>query len=75
MKPAVNALALDVSFYGMTACVYVAVVAIVLPNTVPRQVTYLERRSRADTFGEMSFVASFVAFVVYRLTRPAAGNA
>jgi hypothetical protein len=65
-----NAVALAVSLYGFAAWVYVAIVAIVLPHTLSWQLTHLATWPRTDTFGEISFAASFVAFVVYRLTRP-----
>jgi hypothetical protein len=40
-----------------------------LPNTLPWQLTHFASWPRTDTFGEASFVVSFMAFVIYRLTR------
>jgi hypothetical protein len=64
----VNVVALGVAVYGFAAWVYVAVVALVEPNTLSVQLTHLASWPRTDTFGETSFVASFVAFLVYKLT-------
>lgn len=65
----INAFALAIAIYGLAAWAYVAAVAIVLPWTLPWRLTHFTSWPRTDTFGEMSFVASFVAFVIYRLTR------
>jgi hypothetical protein len=69
VKRIINAVALAVAVYGFAAWVYVAIVAIVLPDTLPLQLTHLASWPRTDTFGETSFAVSFVAFVVHRLTR------
>ncbi len=71
MRRVANAVALAIAVYAMAAWIYVAVVAVVLPNTLPWQLTHLAKWPRTDTFGETSFVVSFVAFIVYRLTRSA----
>lgn len=65
----VNAAALTVAIYGFAGWVYVAAVALVLPKTLPIQLTHLASWPRTDTFGEACFGLSFVAFFVYRLTR------
>jgi len=65
MKRMINAAALTIAIYGFAAWVYVAAVAIALPKTLSWQLTHL---ARTDTFGEVSFVISFLAFLVYRLT-------
>ena len=54
---------------GFAAWVYVAATALAQPQTLPLQLTHFARWPRTDTFGELSFVLSFVAFVAYRLTR------
>ncbi len=61
VKRAINAIALTIAVYGPAAWAYVAAVAIALPDTLPDQLTHLASW-RTDTFGEMSFVVSFVAF-------------
>ncbi len=69
MRRFVNAAALTIAIYGFAGWVYVAAVALVLPRTLPVQLTHLASWPRTDTFGEASFVVSFVAFFVYRVTR------
>jgi hypothetical protein len=70
----VNTLSLAIALYGFAAWVYVAAVALVLPNTLSWQLTHLASWPRTDTFGEASFAASFLAFIVYRLTRSEPAN-
>lgn len=65
----VNVLALAFAVYGFACWMYVALVALILPRTLPLQLTHLSRWPRTDTFGEISFVVSFVAFIIYMLTR------
>ena len=69
MRRLFNTLALTLAIYGFAAWVYVAVVAIALPKTLPWQLTHLASWPRTDTFGELSFVVSLLAFIAYRLTR------
>jgi hypothetical protein len=65
----VNTLALAFSGYGVAGWVYVVIVSLVAPQTLPLQLTHLSTWPRTDTFGEASFVVSFVAFIVFRMTR------
>ena len=69
LRALVPTVALALAIYGFAAWVYVAVVSLVAPQTLPMQLTHLARWPRTDTFGEVSFVVSFLAFVAYRLTR------
>jgi hypothetical protein len=46
--------------------VYVALVAITQPQTLPLPLTHLARWPRTDSFGAASFAVSFVAFLVHR---------
>ncbi len=69
LRALVPTVALALAIYGFAAWVYVAAVALVAPETLPVQLTHLARWPRTDTFGEVSFVVSFVSFVAYRLTR------
>jgi uncharacterized membrane protein len=62
-------LAQAVAIYAFAAWVYVALVALIQPNTLSWQLTHLAKWPRTDTFGEVSFVVSFVAFITYRLLR------
>jgi len=69
MKRVVNVFALAFAVYGFAAWVYVAAVAIILPYTLSWRLTHLLSWPRTDTFGEMSFLASFIGFIVWRFTR------
>jgi hypothetical protein len=71
-----NAVALAVAVYGFACWAYVAAVALVLPQTLTIRLTHLASWPRTDTFGELSFALSFVAFIAYMLTRrcPAASE-
>jgi hypothetical protein len=69
MRRVLTTLALAVAIYAFAAWVYVAMVAIFLPHTLSWQLTHFAKWPRTDTFGELSFVASFLAFVAYRLLR------
>jgi hypothetical protein len=73
MRRSVNTVALAIALYGFAAWVYVACVALVLPQTLSWRLTHLASWPRTDTFGESAFAVSFVAFIVYRLTRPTSG--
>jgi hypothetical protein len=50
------------ALYGFAAWVYVALVALIQPWTLNWQLTHLARWPRTDTFGEICFAVSFVAF-------------
>jgi flagellar biogenesis protein FliO len=69
MRRVYNSIFLAVALYGFAAWVYVAATALAQPQTLPLQLTHFAKWPRTDTFGELSFVLSFVAFVAYRLTR------
>jgi hypothetical protein len=60
-----------VALYAFAAWVYVALVALIQPQTLHLRLTHLAKWPRTDTFGEISFVVSFVAFWGYTLLRPA----
>lgn len=53
------------ALYGFAAWVYVALVALIQPSTLTWQLTHLSKWPRTDTFGEISFAVSFVAFWLY----------
>jgi hypothetical protein len=69
MRRVINALSLAVAIYGFAAWIYVAAVALVQPDTLSLQLTHFSKWPRTDTFGEIGFVVSFVAFITFRLTR------
>jgi hypothetical protein len=55
------------AIYGFAAWVYVAMVAVFLPRTLGFQLTHFSKLPHTDTFGEVSFVVSFVSYFVYRI--------
>jgi hypothetical protein len=69
LRRLLNTIFLAFAIYGFAAWVYVAAVALALPQTLPWQLTHLVSWPRTDTFGEASFAISFGAFIAYRLTR------
>jgi hypothetical protein len=65
----VNAAALAVAVYGFAGWAYVAAVSLVLPSTLRLQLTHFASWPRTDTFGAISFLLSFLAFFIFRLSR------
>lgn len=57
--------------YGLAAWAYVALIGVFFPQSLPWRLTHFASGPRTDTFGEVSFVVSFVAFLVYRWLREA----
>ena len=62
----VDAFSLGMAIYGLMQWVYVAICAIVVPETLPLPLTHLIPFLREDTSGFLGFAISFVGFVVYR---------
>jgi hypothetical protein len=59
-----------VALYAFACWVYVALVALIQPQTLGLRLTHLASWPRTDTFGEVSFVVSFLAFWAYTFLRP-----
>jgi hypothetical protein len=57
------------ALYGFAGWVYIALVALVHPQTLGLQLTHFARFPHEDTFGEMSFAVSVVSFFIYSLLR------
>jgi hypothetical protein len=57
------------AIYGFAGWAYVALVALVHPQTLGLQLTHFARFPHEDTFGEACFVISLVSFFVYDLLR------
>ena len=62
-------LSLALTIYGMAGWIYVAICALVAPETLHLPLTHLVPFLREDTSGVLSFTLSFVCFVIYRLIR------
>lgn len=66
MRRFFEAVTLGICLYALAGWLYVVLVALIQPNTLSWQLTHLTSWPRTDTFGELCFVVSFVAFVVHR---------
>jgi hypothetical protein len=55
------------ALYAFAAWVYIALVALVHPETLVLQLTHLTKWPHEDTFGEASFVVSVVCFYAHAL--------
>lgn len=60
---------LTLTLYGFAGWIYIALCALVQPDTLGLQLTHFAKFPREDTFGEVCFVVSIVSFFVYKLLR------
>jgi hypothetical protein len=58
-----------IAIYSAASWVYIALVALVHPETLPLQLTHFTKWPHEDTYGEFSFVVSFLAFTGYSLIK------
>lgn len=65
----IKALSLTLFVFGLFGWIYIALVALVHPETLTIQLTHFAPWPREDTFGELSFVVSLVSFFVYNLVK------
>jgi hypothetical protein len=63
------ALTRSLALYGFAGWVYIALVALVHPETLPLPLTHLSGWPHEDTFGEVCFIVSLVSFFCYSLLR------
>jgi hypothetical protein len=61
----IRAGSLTVFVFGLLGWLYIAAVALVHPQTLDLQLTHFTPWLREDTFGILSFIASFFAFFIY----------
>ena len=66
-----DALLLPVALYAFAGWVYIALNAVVHPETLSRPLTHLARWPREDTFGAACFAVSFLAAAGLRVLRAA----
>jgi hypothetical protein len=57
------------ALYGFAGWAYIALVALVHPQTLGLQLTHFARFPHEDTFGEISFAISVLSFFIYNLLR------
>jgi hypothetical protein len=55
--------------YGFAGWVYIALAALVRPNTLGLRLTHFATFPHEDTFGEICFAISLVSFFIYSLLR------
>jgi len=65
----IRALSLTLFVFGLLGWLYIATVALVHPETLTLQLTHFAPWPREDTFGEVSFVVSFVSFFIWNLVK------
>jgi hypothetical protein len=65
----IEAVSLTLFVFGLLGWLYIVVVALVHPETLPLQLTHFALWPREDTFGEISFVVSFISFFIWNLVR------
>jgi len=63
------------ALYGFAGWVYIALAALVEPNTLGLQLTHFAKFPHEDTFGEICFAVSVVSFFIYSLLRSSEGKA
>lgn len=61
------------AFYGFAGWVYIALIALVHPDTLHMQLTHFVKFPHEDTFGEICFITSVAGFFFYNLLRPSDG--
>ena len=66
---ALTALSLSLAVYGMVGWIYVAICGLVAPDTLHWPLTHLLPHLREDTSGVISFIVSFIGFLVYWIVR------
>ncbi|HEY5441945.1 MAG TPA: hypothetical protein VIJ68_00220 [Candidatus Saccharimonadales bacterium] len=69
MRKFLQASTLTLAVFGFAGWVYIALVALVHPHTLGLQLTHFAAYPHEDTFGEASFVVSFISFFAYQLLR------
>jgi hypothetical protein len=58
------------AIYSFAGWVYIALVALIHPQTLSLQLTHFSTFPHEDTFGEACFAISLVSFFIYSLLRP-----
>jgi len=69
MRKIVQAASFTFFVFGLIGWLYIAVVALVHPETLTIQLTHFAPWPREDTFGIVSFAVSFVSFFIWNLVK------
>ncbi|MFH1210230.1 MAG: hypothetical protein V1663_05600 [archaeon] len=65
----IKSLSLTLFVFGLLGWTYIALIALVHPQTLTIQLTHLTPWLREDTFGILSFILAFFSFFVYNLVK------
>lgn len=65
----IRSLSLTGFVFGLAGWIYIALIALVHPQTLSWQLSHLTPWIREDTFGFLSFAISIVSFFVYNLVK------
>ena len=65
----IQAASFTLFIFGLLGWLYIAVVALVHPETLTWQLTHFAPWPREDTFGIVSFAVSFVSFFIWNLVK------
>lgn len=69
LRKVVRSLSLTGFVFGLAGWIYIALVALVHPQTLSIQLSHLTPWIREDTFGFLCFLISMVSFFVYNMTK------
>lgn len=64
-----RSLLLTLAIYGFAGWAYIAMNAVVHPQTLPMPLTHFASWPREDTFGAVSFLVSMISFFIWTLIR------
>ncbi len=67
-----RSLLLALTIYGFAGWVYIALCAVVHPETLSLQLTHVTPFIREDSFGILCFGVSFLSFFLWQATKPSA---
>jgi hypothetical protein len=65
----IRSLSLTLFVFGLLGWLYIVLSTVFHPATLSVQLTHFAKWPREDTFGEFSFVVSFVSFFIWNLTK------
>ena len=68
-KKLIKSASLTVFVFGLLGWIYIALIALIHPETLTIQLTHLTPWIREDTFGMLSFTVSFFSFFIYNLVK------
>jgi len=69
MRKIVKAASFTLFIFGLLGWLYIVAVALIHPKTLSIQLTHFVPWPREDTFGELSFVVSFISFFIWNLVK------